>query len=46
MNNGKRNVEMRVIVKCENCGNEVEVSPVTIGKIAYLLGTGTSKYEF
>ncbi|WP_154520233.1 hypothetical protein [Velocimicrobium porci] len=26
---------MKVIVKCENCGNEVEVSPVTIGKIAY-----------
>lgn len=26
---------MKVIVKCENCGTEVEVSPITIGKIAY-----------
>ena len=44
-NNGKRNVEMKVIVKCENCGNEVEVSPVTIGKIAYW-GQGLRNMNF
>ncbi len=26
---------LKVIVKCENCGNEVEVYPITIGKVAY-----------
>lgn len=26
---------MKIIVKCECCGNEVEVSPVTIGNVAY-----------
>lgn len=36
---------MKVIVKCENCGNEVEVSPVTIGKIAYW-GQGLRNMNF
>ena len=27
---------MKIIIKCENCGNEVEVSAVTRGNIAYL----------
>lgn len=26
---------MKVIVKCEKCGNEVEVLPVTRGNVAY-----------
>ena len=44
-NNGKRNVEMKVIVKCENCGIEVEDSPVTIRKIAYW-GQGLRNMNF
>ena len=27
---------MKIIIKCENCGNEVEVSAVTRGNVAYL----------
>lgn len=26
---------MKIFVKCENCGNEVEVLPVTRGNVAY-----------
>lgn len=26
---------VKIIVKCENCGNEVEVLPVTRGNVAY-----------
>ena len=26
---------MKVIVKCEQCGNEIEISPVTKGNVAY-----------
>lgn len=26
---------MKIIVKCENCGNEVEINPVTVGRVAY-----------
>lgn len=26
---------MKIIVKCENCGNEVEINPVTMGNVAY-----------
>ncbi|WP_153007640.1 hypothetical protein [Bacillus coahuilensis] len=27
---------MKVIVKCENCGNEAEFTPVTVGQHAYV----------
>lgn len=26
---------MKVIIECENCGNKVEITPETIGKVAY-----------
>lgn len=26
---------IKVTVKCENCGKEIEISPVTIGNVAY-----------
>lgn len=36
---------MKVKVKCENCGNEVDILPVTIGKVAYF-GQELRKHEF
>lgn len=26
---------IKITVKCENCGNEIEISPVTIGNVAH-----------
>lgn len=26
---------MKVVIECENCGNKVEITPETIGKVAY-----------
>lgn len=28
---------MKIIVKCENCGNEVEITPETQGNVAYCI---------
>lgn len=30
---------MKVIVRCENCGNEIEIAPVTRGNVAYFAHT-------
>ena len=26
---------MKIIVKCQNCGNEAEIYPVTVGNVGY-----------
>jgi hypothetical protein len=26
---------MKIVVKCENCGNEVKITPITYGNVAY-----------
>ena len=26
---------MKIIVECSNCGNRIEVDPITIGKVAF-----------